>query len=379
MKHLLVTNDFPPKVGGIQNYLWELWRRLPADDVTVFTSAYEGAEEFDKAQAYRVVRSTKWWLLPTPGLIRQINKLAEEVGAELILIDPALPLGLIGPHLKRPYAIVGHGAELVIPARIPLAAQLNARVMGTSVGLLTSGEYAAAIGRRWSTLRDKPVVSVAPGVDLDRFKPLTSAQKAAARVKFGLPTDVTVVVGMSRLVKRKGFDRLIKASASLKASYPNLTVAIAGRGREANNLESLAAKLDAPVTFLGRVSDDDLPELLGCADIFVMACHDRWFGLEREGFGIVFVEAAACAVPVVAGLSGGSAEAVAHGQTGIVVEGRVTPKGIEAALRRLLDNPDEARRFGQAGRSRMEAEFGFEVLTQKLVDTMDQYLQQSRR
>src|SRR4051812_12350890 len=98
VQHLLVTNDFPPKVGGIQSYLWELWRRLPPDEVTVFTTPYKGQDDFDRAQGFRIVRAEEFWLLPTRSLIERINKLAREVGAELIVVDPALPLGYVGPH-----------------------------------------------------------------------------------------------------------------------------------------------------------------------------------------------------------------------------------------------------------------------------------------
>src|SRR5688572_26723687 len=112
MPSLLVTNDFPPKVGGIQSYLWELWRRLPPGEVTVLTTPYPGAEELDRAQPFRVVRDRANVLLPTPALADRIDTLARDVGAGLIFLDPALPLGAVGPRLRAaPYVAILHGAE----------------------------------------------------------------------------------------------------------------------------------------------------------------------------------------------------------------------------------------------------------------------------
>jgi phosphatidylinositol alpha-1,6-mannosyltransferase len=122
MPHLLVTNDFPPKIGGIQSYLWELWRRLPAGEVTVFTTAHRGADVFDKAQPFRIVRSKSAVLLPNRLLARRIRRLAAEVGAKAVVLDPVLPLGLIGPRLGLPYAAVLHGTEITVPGRLPAGA-----------------------------------------------------------------------------------------------------------------------------------------------------------------------------------------------------------------------------------------------------------------
>src|SRR2546425_13166814 len=120
MPSLLVTNAFPPKLGGIQSYLWELWRRLPPGEVTVLTTPYPGAAEFDRIQPFRVVRDRDKVLLPTPALARRIDALAREVGAGVIFLDPALPLGALGPWLRAaPYVAVLHGAEVTVPGRLP--------------------------------------------------------------------------------------------------------------------------------------------------------------------------------------------------------------------------------------------------------------------
>ena len=178
-----------------------------------------------------------------------------------------------------------------------------------------------------------------PGVDIERFRPLDADERLAARRQFGLPTDGELIVSISRLVPRKGFDVAIEAVALLAPRRPDLVLAISGGGRDERRLRRLAAERDAPVRFLGRVANDDLPALYGCGDVFAMVCRTRWGGLEQEGFGIVFVEAAACGVPQVAGESGGAAEAVDDGVTGLVVDRPDDPTAVAEAFEALLDDP----------------------------------------
>ena len=205
-----------------------------------------------------------------------------------------------------------------------------------------------------------------PGVDTDRFHPLADSERAQARADFGIPDDAELLVSISRLVPRKGFDTAIRAAALLHSSRPRLLLAIAGGGRDEQRLRGLATSLDAPVRFLGRVSNDDLPRLYGCADAYAMLCRNRWGGLEQEGFGIVFLEAAACGVPQIAGDSGGAAEAVDHGVTGLVVRHPDDPREVAAAIEALLDDPAQARRMGAAGRERAVREFSYDVLAHRL-------------
>jgi len=365
VSHLLVTNDFPPKVGGIQSYLWELWRRLPPDRVTVLTTPYSGATEFDAAQPFRVERTRDPVLLPRPGLARQIDALAERVGAKLVVLDPALPLGLVGPRLDRPYALVLHGAEVTVPARLPATSALLRRVITGADLLVAAGTYPAAEATRLArTEACPPVVHVPPGVDTARFRPLV--ERAAARARHGLPADAHLVLSVSRLVPRKGMDVLIEAAARLQPGRPDLLVAIAGAGRDRQRLERLAHRAGAPVRFLGRVADEDLPGLYASADVFAMLCRNRWARLEQEGFGIVFLEAAACGVPQVAGDSGGAAEAVADGETGLVVHRPDDPAAVADALATLIDDAALRRRLGQAARQRAVEEFDYDVLARPL-------------
>jgi phosphatidylinositol alpha-1,6-mannosyltransferase len=368
--HLLVTNDFPPKVGGIQTYLWELWRRLPAGEVTVLTTPHPGATAFDAEQAYRVVRTTDRVLLPTPALRRRIERLADEVGAKLVVLDPALPVGLLGPKLDRPYAVVVHGSELL--GRLPGGSQAMGRVVAGSAHVIAAGDYPAAEARRVAGDRTPPITVVAPGVDTERFRPIADeVERRAVRRRFGIDEDADLVVGVSRLVPRKGFDVLIDAAARLRDRHPRLRVAIGGTGRDHDRLEKRIAAQRSPATLLGRVSDDDLPALYGAADVFAMCCRTRWAGLEPEGFGIVFLEAAACGVPQVAGASGGATDAVVNGETGIVVDDPRDVAQVAAAIEGLLADPDRRRAMGRRSRERAVTDFTYDHLAQRLRTTLE--------
>ena len=211
-----------------------------------------------------------------------------------------------------------------------------------------------------------PVVEIPPGVDLGRFHPLTPDERAEVRADLGLPADGPLVVSVSRLVPRKGMDVLIDAAVRLRVDRPDLTVAIAGRGRDSDRLAGRIAEYSAPVRLLGGVSEADLPRLVAAADVFVMLCRNRWLGLEQEGFGIVFLEAAAAGVPQVAGRSGGAGEAVAAGITGTVVR-RSTDAGSAArAIDDLLADPGLRATMGEASRLRAEASFDYDKLAPRL-------------
>jgi phosphatidyl-myo-inositol dimannoside synthase len=370
VRHLLVTNDFPPKVGGIQSYLWELWRRLPADDVVVHTTPHEGAAEFDAAQDFTVVRSREPWLLPQPVLARRVDALARQYHAELVILDPAVPVGLIGPHLERPYGVVLHGAEVTVPGRVPVTHTLLNRVLRGAVGVIAAGGYPAAEAER-SLGRALPTTIVPPGVDTDRIVPLDIDGCGSVRARLGLPVDGPLVISASRLVPRKGMDVLIRSSVEIARRHPDVHVGIAGSGRDHRRLQRLIHELDAPVTLLGRLPDADMPGLYACGDLFAMLCRTRWGGLEQEGFGIVFVEAAAAGVPQVAGRSGGAHEAVADGESGVVVDDPTDVAAVAGTISDLLDDPDRRTAMSLAGRARAESEFDYDVLTERLVAAID--------
>ena len=357
MRHLLVTNDFPPKHGGIQTLLWELWRRLPPEDFTVLTTPHDGDVTFDDAQRFPVVRSTERVLLPTPSLRDRIDALADVTGAELVVLDPVLPLGALGPRLARPYVVFMHGSELL--GRIAGVQAVAGRVLRGARHVIAAGTYPAEETRRLTRGQEPPITIVPCGVDAGRFHPV--ADKGAARDAFGLPRDVPLVVGLSRLVRRKGFDVLIEAVRRLDGVH----LAIGGTGRDRSRLERLARAVGDRVHLVGRVDDLTLPAFYGCADAFAMLCHDRWAGLEKEGFGVVFLEAAACGVPQVAGRSGGSADAVAYGETGLVVEDPRDPEAVAAALRTVLE-PETNAAMSVASRRRAVEQFDYDLLATTL-------------
>ena len=369
MKHLLVTNDYPPKIGGIQSLLWEWWRRLPADSFAVLTSPYAGTAEFDAGEPYRIERTREPVLLPHPFMVRHINDLADEVGADLVVIDPAVPLGLVGPSLDLPYHLVLHGAEVTVPGRLPGAKQALAYTLSRASGIIAAGGYPATEAEH-AAGRQLPITIVPCGVDPDVFHPLSSAERDAARRHFDIPIDAEVIVSMSRMVPLKGFDTAIRAVARLGRTRPDLMLVIAGGGRDSGRLERLATELDAPVKFLGRIPNDDRPLLYGCGDVFTMLCRNRWGGLEQEGFGIVFIEAAACGVPQVAGDSGGAAEAVADGETGVVIRDPENVQAVVNAFAALLDDDDLRRRMGVRSRERVIEEFAYDVLARRLGESL---------
>ena len=365
VKHLLVTNDFPPKIGGIQNLLYEWWRRLPSESFAVLTSPYSGSKQFDAAQSFEIRRTREPVLLPHPLMVHKINKMAKQFGAELVVLDPALPLGLIGPNLNLPYAVVLHGAEIVVPGRLPVVSRLLSRVLNNAELIIASGSYPAAEASRVCR-SSKRIDVITPGVDIQRFKVLSSEQRIEARKQFGVAEDAELIVGISRLVPRKGFDVLIRAVARLAIEFPKLRLIVGGDGRDRARLERIARELMSPTTFLGRVSDDDLPKLYGCADINAMLCRSRWMGLEQEGFGIVFAEAAACGVPQIAGRSGGASDAVDHDITGLIVEDPTRVDDVVSSLRRLLVDKSQLLKMGQASRLRAENLFDYDKLALKL-------------
>jgi phosphatidyl-myo-inositol dimannoside synthase len=360
---LLVTNDFPPKIGGIQSYLHELWRRLPVEHATVFTTRHDGDAQWDAEQRFRIVRARERQFFPTRSLATRIDGLARELDASVVLLDPWLPLGQLGPRLAAaPYVVVVHGAEVTVPGRLPGSRQLGARVLRGAAGIVAAGRYPARQAEQvvGGTLRG---VVVPPGVDVERFRPLADADRRAVRERFGFAPDRPLVLGVSRLVPRKGFDVLIDAVAGL----PDAQLAIAGAGRDRARLERRAVRqgIADRIRFLGRVPDDDsFPLLYACADVFAMPCRDRWGGLEAEGFGIVFLEAAAAGLPAVAGRSGGSHEAVVDGETGFVVDGRALD--VRQALVALLTDDGLRARMGSAARARAVMDFSYDTLAARL-------------
>jgi phosphatidylinositol alpha-1,6-mannosyltransferase len=372
---LLVTNDFPPKVGGIQSYLWELWQRLDPTTTAVLTaSSHPDHREFDAEQARRGLRITRTrgriLFFPTPFALRRIRRACAEVKPDLVLLDPVWPLGLLGRRLGVPYGVILHGAELAIPARLPILRRQVGSVLRGAAIVLSAGGYPIREAERVAGGPLRQAVEVPPGVDSTRYAHLAGEERDQVRRRLGIPEGALAVVSVSRLVPRKGMDVLIQAVARLHGDHPDLFLAIAGAGRDASRLRRIIERTRAPASLLGRVSETDKSALLGASDVFVMACRNRWRGLEQEGFGIVFLEAAAAGVPQVAGDSGGAAEAVLDGETGWVVTNPSDVGEVAGALGRLLADGAMRRTMGESARTRAETCFDYAILAPRLAEAL---------
>jgi len=369
-KHILITNDFPPKVGGIQSYLWELWRRLPATSFYVYTTPFPGDREFDSEQPFRTVRSPNKVLLPTPKINRNAQKLQKDIEGELIVWDPAFPLGVVAPRSQMPYALVIHGAELAIPGKIPIVKSFLANTLKKASLVICAGNYPAEEAERIAK-QSLPLAIIPPGVDVERFCPPTPLEKEKIRKDLEIPSTSPVLLAVTRLVPRKGVDILIKAVKILKKDHPELLLLIAGSGRDLQRLKGLAKDSKESIRFPGEISEAGLPDLYRASDIFCMPCRSRWGGLEQEGFGIVFLEAAASGLPQIAGKSGGSADAVLNNETGLVIDNPKDPGQLAQSIETLLKDSEKLTRMGLDARKRTENYFSYDQLSKTLIEALD--------
>ena len=295
---------------------------------------------------------------------KHILSIAEAEKIDFIMYDPAVPIGIIGPKIPVPYGVILHGAEVTIPGRIPVARSLIANVLRNANVVITAGDYSTQEAIR-AAKQNLPISVIPPGVDVDRFQPLNDRERMQARSEYGFERDDEVILTLSRLVPRKGVDVLIDAVAKLAKTRPRIHLLIAGTGRDKDRLVNQAKLTRAPVTFLDYVPESEVPKLYSIADLFGMICRVRWGGLEQEGFGIVFLEAAACGVPQIAGRSGGADEAVSNGETGIVVDNPKDPNIVAEALEQLLSAPQKREIMGRNSRERTEREFSYEYLAHR--------------
>ncbi|MFT3715486.1 MAG: glycosyltransferase family 4 protein [Gordonia sp. (in: high G+C Gram-positive bacteria)] len=348
---LLVTNDFPPRPGGIQSYLENLIGHLPPEDVVVYAPTWKGCDEYDAAAPYRVVRHPTTLMLPTAGVARRAARLVREHDIETVWFGAAAPLAVLGPTLRRAGArrIVAstHGHE-VGWSMLPGSRQVL-RVIGetadviTFVSRYTRSRFASAFGPR-GALEYLPC-----GVDVDRFAPDRLAREDL-RDRYGLG-ERPVVLCLSRLVPRKGQDVLIRALPQIVARIPDVHLMIVGGGPYAEKLHDLADRSGVRdhITFTGSVPAAELPMHHAMADVFAMPTRTRGGGLDVEGLGIVFLEASASGVPVVAGDSGGAPETVVEGVTGHVVNGRDVEQ-VASTITGLLQDRARAAAMGARGR-----------------------------
>ncbi|WEO97921.1 glycosyltransferase family 4 protein [Streptomyces sp. FXJ1.172] len=374
-KTLIVTNDFPPRPGGIQAFLHNMALRLDPDRLVVYASTWKRSREgveataaFDAEQPFTVVRDPTTMLLPTPQATRRAAGLLREHGCTSVWFGAAAPLGLMAPALRKAGAqrlvATTHGHEAGW-AQLPAARQLLRRIGESTDTITYLGEYTRSrIAPALTPRAAGRMVQLPPGVDEKIFHPGSGGDEVRARL--GL-TDRPVVVCVSRLVPRKGQDTLIRAMPRILAAEPDTVLLVVGGGPYEQDLRRLAREsgVEASVRFTGAVPWSELPAHYGAGDVFAMPCRTRRGGLDVEGLGIVYLEASATGLPVVAGDSGGAPDAVLDGETGWVVRGG-SPEEAADRIVPLLGDSGLRRRMGERGRQWVEERWRWDLLAEKL-------------
>lgn len=363
MRVTVVTNDFPPRIGGINDYVAQLVRRLPAGSATVFASTYPGAAAFDRTFPQPVIRIATEMMLPAPGVRRQLHDVLRGDRPDVVLFGALWPLGHMGPAVSRklsiPYGGFSHGLELtgaLVPGLL--------RHIGSRASMLTAVS-------EWARRKLEPAFGwtgrmqlLPSGIDTGAFHPHVS--DSAVRERYGLG-DAPVVCCVSRLVARKGQDMLIRALPRLALAAPDARLMIVGSGPYDATLRALARStgVEGRVIFTGAVPYAELPAHFRTGDVFAMPCRARLGGLDIEALGAVFLQGAAVGRPVLAGRSGGAPEAVKDGVTGLVVDPE-SPAAIADALAGLLTDRALAQRMGAAGAQWVHTEWSWDAMTSRL-------------
>jgi phosphatidylinositol alpha-1,6-mannosyltransferase len=371
---LLITNDFPPRPGGIQSYLHTLARQLPAEQLVVYAPSWrdDAHVRFDAQQPFAVVRHPGTLMLPTPDVAKRAKELLNHHRCEAVWFGAAAPLALLAPTLRRAGAhrvlASTHGHEVgwsMLPAARSALRRIGEHTdVVTFVSRYTRSRFASAFGPR-AALEHLP-----SGVDVNAFQP-DPAARAQLRARYGLGQR-PVVVCVSRLVPRKGQDMLIRALPQIQQLAPGAALVLVGGGPYRSTLQNLATLtgVHTDVVFTGGVPADELAAHHCLGDVFAMPCRTRGAGLDVEGLGIVYLEASASGLPVVAGQSGGAPETVLAGETGRVVDGRDVEQ-IATTVGGLLADPELAARTGAAGREWARTQWRWDRLAQRLVQLID--------
>jgi phosphatidylinositol alpha-1,6-mannosyltransferase len=356
-KILLVTNDFGPRAGGIETFVIGLLERIKGHEVTVFTSQQGDTSVYDQQWldkfGVRVIRDQSKILLPTWRVTRAAQKIVAAKNIDVVVFGAAAPLALMSPSLRKSgvkkIIALTHGHEVWWARIFPF--NFAIKRIGKSVDHLTYlGEFTRqAISKALSRKSATEMVKIAPGIDTAHFIPQPDAMQK--RKELGLQ-DKKIIISVGRLVHRKGQDNLIQAMPAVLKKIPSAHLLLVGEGPYRKHLEKLVMKssLEQNVTFAGRIMYDRLPSYLSAADLFAMPSRSRFFGLEVEGLGIVYLEASACGIPVVAGNSGGAPDAVLEGVTGLCVDG-TNIEQITAAIVEICSDAERASHMGAAGRN----------------------------
>jgi phosphatidylinositol alpha-1,6-mannosyltransferase len=368
-KILLITNDLGPRAGGIESFILGLLKRLPRNSVVVYTSSQPQSKSFDQdlldQYGVIVIRDRSKILLPTPRVTKRAIKLMCEFDAKIIWFGAAAPLALMAAHLRKNGATriiaLTHGHE-VWWAKLPIFRQLL-RKISRDVDVLTYlGEYTKNAIKKVVSDQSK-LIKIAPGIDVDHFKPSEKSTDLIHKLNI---SNRPVIVSVGRLVHRKGQDKLIVAMSQVIKDFPTAVLLLVGEGPIKYMLQKLVQhhSLEKNVIFAGRVQLDELPKYIQLGQIFAMPARDRFFGLEVEGLGIVYLEASACAIPVIVGNSGGAPDAVISEKTGLIVDG-TSPDQIAKSIKTLLGQPELAIRYGAAGREWVVNEWRWEIWSKR--------------
>ena len=375
-KILCVTNDFGPRTGGIETFVMGLIERLSPGSVIVYTSGQGDTREYDQRWldqfGVRVIRDQSKILLPTPRVSRAIKKVITTENLQVIFFGAAAPLAIMAGGFRKvgvqKIVALTHGHEVWWAKLWPFNWAI--RYIGASVDHLTYlGDFTRhEISRALTSKASAAMVKIAPGIDTDHFAPQASAEQL--RACLGL-TDKKVIVSVGRLVHRKGQDSLIAALPEILQSHPSAHILLVGEGPYRKHLEKMVADLmvDDAITFIGRIQHADLPRYICVGDIFAMPSRSRLAGLEVEGLGIVYLEASACELPVIAGISGGAPDAVLEGETGICVDG-TNPSEIASAVISLLDDPLRASAMGKCGREWIYSNWRWEIWARNFIELL---------
>ena len=373
---LFVTNDFGPRAGGIETFIIGLIQRRPFGQTIVYTSFQENSERYDADwltnYGVRVIRDRSKILLPTPRVAFHLRNIVKSEGITTAAFGAAAPLGLLSASIKRAgvrrTVALTHGHEVWWAKVFPF--NLLLRRIGSTVDVLTYlGEFTRnAISHGLTVQAQQSMVKIAPGIDVDHFLPNDAS---ALRKSLGL-TEKKVIVSVGRLVHRKGQDRLIEAMPEILKTVSNAHLLLVGEGPHRDHLQKLIQKhrLEGSVTLIGRIDYKDLPLYICVGDIFAMPSRSRLMGLEVEGLGIVYLEASACGLPVLAGNSGGAPDAVVQNETGLVVDGTNNKEIADGAIE-LLTKVDLSKKMGAAGRQWIVENWRWEIWSRSFEDLLN--------
>jgi len=374
-KILCITNDFGPRAGGIETFVIGLIERLPRSSVIVYTSAQDNSAQYDRSwledYGVEVVRDKAKILLPTPGVAYCLKAIVRERKISTVFFGAAAPLGLLSRTLRNAgvthILALTHGHEVWWSKVWPFTVAMKS--ISRHVNHLTYlGEFTRrAITKSITGEAAAHMVKIAPGIDTDHFSPQDATQ---LRRELEL-TEKKVIVSVGRLVHRKGQDVLIEAMPAIIKEVPEAHILMIGEGPYRSYLENRVKVLGLQerVTFIGRVQYADLPKFICAGNLFVMPSRSRLAGLEVEGLGIVYLEASACGLPVIAGNSGGAPDAVLQGETGLVVDG-TSKAEVASAVIELLQDADRSKAMGIRGRQWIIQEWRWEIWSARFAELL---------